>query len=336
LVYKDAETGEDVYAFFHLTFQEYFAACAINDWRKDFLNHVPENPMQGIYRIFEPHWKEVILLWLGRDEEELREQKEEFIKMLVGFEDGCVDFYNYRAYFLAAVGISEFKNCSLADAIVEQIIKWSFGCFNIEEQRWRTFMEPIEEKARITLSETDCSRAIKGLLDLLSTIEDESIHWRIAEILVKLGTGKHQVIYELVQRLAITENIDPENPQEIDELVQLLANTKYWYTRIRDAYSLGEIDPGKLPKIDDLVQLLATNEPDYISRGAANDLKNIRQNNQMPSVVSALQYCLDLEVYKTNFNRFNNCYKVLWHCAQNMTYPDFYQAWHQTTIHERE
>jgi predicted NACHT family NTPase len=41
---------QPVYAFFHPTFQEYFAALAINDW-KDFLNHVPDNPAQGIYRI---------------------------------------------------------------------------------------------------------------------------------------------------------------------------------------------------------------------------------------------------------------------------------------------
>ncbi len=32
-----------VYAFFHPTFQEYFAALAIDDWHY-FLNHIPENP----------------------------------------------------------------------------------------------------------------------------------------------------------------------------------------------------------------------------------------------------------------------------------------------------
>ncbi|MCL6755127.1 hypothetical protein KBT16_30800 [Nostoc sp. CCCryo 231-06] len=55
-----------VYAFFHASFQEYFAAKAIDDWHL-FLNHVPKNPSQGIYRIFEPQWKQTILLWLGRE-----------------------------------------------------------------------------------------------------------------------------------------------------------------------------------------------------------------------------------------------------------------------------
>lgn len=65
-VYKDAETDEKVYAFFHPTFQEYFAAFAINDWHF-FLNHVPDNPPSDGYRIFEPQWKEIFLLWLGRN-----------------------------------------------------------------------------------------------------------------------------------------------------------------------------------------------------------------------------------------------------------------------------
>ena len=27
-------------------------------------------------------------------------------------------------------------------------------------------------------------------------------------------------------------------------------------------------------------------------------------------------------------NSFVVCYKVLWHCAENMSYPEFYEAWH--------
>jgi predicted NACHT family NTPase len=50
LVYRDMETNEPLYAFFHPTFQEYFAALAIDDWHF-FMNHVPNNPAQGTYRI---------------------------------------------------------------------------------------------------------------------------------------------------------------------------------------------------------------------------------------------------------------------------------------------
>ncbi|MBD1834247.1 hypothetical protein H6F61_16485 [Cyanobacteria bacterium FACHB-472] len=37
---------EPVYAFFHPTFQEYFAAPSVEDWHF-FLNHIPHNPNQG-------------------------------------------------------------------------------------------------------------------------------------------------------------------------------------------------------------------------------------------------------------------------------------------------
>ncbi|RCJ41129.1 hypothetical protein A6770_36170 [Nostoc minutum NIES-26] len=115
-----------VYAFFHPTFQEYFAACDIDDW--DFFlprNHVNKPVEAKKYQIFEPQWKEVILLWLGREDVK-KEEKEAFIKALVEFEDGCRGLYFFRAYFLTAVGITEQENYSKTDEIVAQIIQWYF------------------------------------------------------------------------------------------------------------------------------------------------------------------------------------------------------------------
>ena len=72
-----------VYAFFHPTFEEYFAACAIEDW--DFFlprNHKDRSVAGKQYRIFEPQWKQVMLLWLGREDIE-KEDKQQFIEALI-------------------------------------------------------------------------------------------------------------------------------------------------------------------------------------------------------------------------------------------------------------
>jgi HEAT repeat protein/transcriptional regulator with XRE-family HTH domain/energy-coupling factor transporter ATP-binding protein EcfA2 len=537
--------GEKVYAFFHPTFQEYFAAQAIADWHF-FLNHTPHDPAQGTYHIFEPSWKEVILLWLGR-EDVPKEQKEEFIKALVEFEDGCKDFYKYRAYFLAAVGIAEFENCSKADEIVAQVIKWSLGYFKIGKQEWWTFPKPLQEEATATLPETDRSRAIAvlvqliksdkeeslrwraaysigkigssnptaiaalmqliesakdestritrslavrslgkiignqtasaTLVQLIESAKDESACWRAAESLGKIDPGNPTAIAALVQLINSTDDevtrrqaaeslgkIDPGNPTAIAALVQLIESTQDEYMRRRAAESLGKIDPDNPTAIAALVQLIESTQDEYIRRRAAESLgkidpdnptaiaalvqlinstgnevtrrqaadslgeigfdnptaitalvqliesthdeytrgqaaenigkigsgnptaiaalvqliestqdeytcrraayslgkidsgnsiavaalvqlttstkddvtrwhtaeslKKILRDEQLPGIITALKDHLSEEIYENDFERFRECYKLIWHCAQNMTYPAFYQIWH--------
>lgn len=76
----------------------------MNDWRY-FFHHVPGNLDKGTYRIFEPEWKAEILQWFSR-EDIPKEQKEEFVKALVDFDDGCGNFYRYRAFFLASEALA--------------------------------------------------------------------------------------------------------------------------------------------------------------------------------------------------------------------------------------
>lgn len=198
---------ERVYAFWHPTFEEYFAALAIGD-RNFFLNHVPENPKQGIYRIFEKQWKEVILLWLGRGEERLREQKEEFINALVNFEDGCGGFYKYRAYFLAAAAIAEFQDYSQIDEVIGQIIKWGFGYSEIENQEWLMYSNYIEKAAAIALKETARPKAINALTGLLQTLqyENDIDRFRVAVFIL---------------------DIDPKTSEAKATLTDLLKNKTY-------------------------------------------------------------------------------------------------------------
>jgi hypothetical protein len=219
-IYNDAETGTPVYAFFHPTFQEYFAACAIDDWHF-FLNHNNENPnpflkhrnKDCVYRIFEPQWKEVILLWLGR-EHISPEQKEEFILALLTFEDECKGFYGYRAYFIGAVGIAEFRESKYTAELVDNLIKWSCCYLSDRESNDSKFVHAISLPATDSLQKTDFETVISKLLALLQTNLVETTRLSIARQLGLLDKGNLKAIQTVADMLT-----DPD----VDETLKLLA-----------------------------------------------------------------------------------------------------------------
>ena len=230
-------TKDKVYAFFHPTFEEYFASCAIEDW--DFFlprDHV-DKPVKGKeYRIFESQWKEVILLWLGQEDILDRKEKEQFISALVNFNDGCgkwnfhlLDrgFYDYRAYFLASLGIVEFQErCNLSSKIIYQIIEWGFG-YQVELTNekskknliWINSMKPIQEYARKILLKTDHDLAVNNLIKFIKRHEiinfikfsnqEQGSLLSILEILGRLCNNNHyfyNYFYELINDSLLTWN----------------------------------------------------------------------------------------------------------------------------------
>jgi len=453
----ESETEEKVYAFFHPTFQEYFAALAIADW--DFFlprahdNHNPK-PVSERYRIFEPQWKEVFLLWLGR-EEVGNDKKEEFIWALGEFKDGCNGFYCFQAYFLVAVCIAQFQDCRWSDQIVPQLIKWVFGYFDNDQQTWQIFPSPVAQGARSALLESDRNQAINCLTQQLYTPHDEDILLGVAIILMKINAPnlnlvirtltklldsqdkticceaayrlgllepgnlnaitalknclkKHQDKVELsstaprtlkhsvsnaLGEMARSSNalrllkIDPDNLDAIDVLNKPLGATQEQGTHRQDrkpfvkftitilqsaenlsvevvlkeaadlnfmddliemlrtseddlirgsiAAILGKIGTGNLDIASELIKLLRTSKDLYISEVAAGGLRTILQGQLFPPAVEGLKDCLTAQVKENNLLLFWCSYKVLWHCAQNMTYPDFYQAWHQQETVEK-
>ena len=193
-----------VYAFYHPTFQEYFAAKAIDNWNFFLPREHKDRPVYGKrYRIFEPQWKEVILLWLGREEED-REEKEAFIKRIINFNDGFNGkFYWYRAYFLAAAVIAEFRS-HFADEIAQQIITWSFDCFykevgyfskNLQDAQ---FHSSIIEGGRAALPEAYYHKAVEFILPLLEDkIKYRHIRHEAIKTLGVMGTGNCDAIQAL-------------------------------------------------------------------------------------------------------------------------------------------
>ncbi|WP_341737722.1 HEAT repeat domain-containing protein [Microcoleus sp. CAWBG640] len=299
LVARDAETLEGIYAFYHPTFQEYFAALAVEDWHF-FLNPIPENPQHpdARYRIFEKQWKEVILLWLGR-EEVGKEEKEGFIKALVKFKDGCGEFYGYRAYFLAAAGIAEFKDCSLADEIVSQIIKWGFGYFDEEKQEWVNVNKIVSPTAKEILKEIDRKRAVAALAKLIRNSSDELTRRVAAEKLGGIGKDNpvaSAVLVELIHnssdeftRLGAAQDlgkIEKHHPVASATLADLIRNSLNESIRMRAASSLGEIDKDNSVAIAALVELIRNSSDGYTRREAASSLGKIGKNN--PEAIAAL------------------------------------------------
>ncbi|MBD2063339.1 NACHT domain-containing protein [Funiculus sociatus GB2-A5] len=283
---QEEDSDRAVYAFFHPTFQEYFAACTISDWHF-FLTHDNDNPQPlpgNVYRIFEPQWKEVILLWLGRENVE-REPKEEFIKVLLEFEDNCLKpywgFYQYRAYFLAAAGMTEFESCSRIDEIVRQIVEWTFGFFDIDKQAWmyRGFY-PIHKYARAVLWETNRSHVIVVISEWLCLCQEERIRKKVAE-----NNGK-QTEEENIKQLALTLlKFSPSNSQatqainnlvnssqndlfkylksvklEFNQLVAYLSNDRQENTEITD--TLEKAIPKDIDEIAILINILQSSEND--------------------------------------------------------------------------
>ena len=282
----DAENPRKaVYGFFHTTFQEYFAASAINDCHFLF-RHIPENPSHtdASYRIFEPQWKEVFLLWLGI-EKDTEEQKKSLLEILVGFEDICGkggsdeishrSFYGYRAYFLAAAGIAEFGKCSLAESILEKIIDWSFGYLDYEKLIWRTFPKPLADSARAIMQETERRRAIEEIIKLLNKHHRiEYIQQNATEILGKIGTSNETAIATLKKIISSVKDekigcqvavslleISPGNQQAVDALINLLCSSRDWFIWRQAQQSLEKISDDKSYAINALIKRLSNSHP---------------------------------------------------------------------------
>jgi hypothetical protein len=136
---------------------------------------------------------------------------------------------------------------------------------------------------------------------------------------------------EYTRRLAAESlgKIDKDNPVAIAYLVELIRNSGDEDTRRQAADSLGAIDKDNPVAISALVELIGTSQDNNNRRQAAEILEKICQDNRVAIVaVSGLKDCLTSEIYENDFNRYEICYTFIWSCAQNMTYPEFYQAWH--------
>lgn len=163
---------EDVYAFFHPTFQEYFAALAIDDWQY-FIDHNPCNISKGVYRIFNRQWKEIFLLWFSRCDL-AQSLKQKCIYHLSNFLDNTNNFYFYQAVFLLAEAIAEVKYSHELDVILEHLMQWSTDALENQEIHLLYSSEYIERKSFGIYHDFLGNKARQVLLDLEEVFSHEN------------------------------------------------------------------------------------------------------------------------------------------------------------------
>ncbi len=274
-------TGEKIYAFYHPTFQEYFAAQAISDWQFFF------DPAHD-FPVFHASWREVILLWLGRTDVAVAE-KEAFITALMNFDDRCGGFYSQRAYCLAAAGLAEFPQSVHAQTIVSQLLQWRFGVFPAS----------VCEGARVALLQTDRQRATAALEAFVQIAENPFAGWQAAYTLGKtLDPGNSIAIAALIQlidtlqsealKLQVIESlgrIEPSHPIVVRSLEEIMESTQEDNIRRRAAYSLGKINPGHGRAIAILKQIIDSTENDTLRLRTAENLIALDPQNGVANAV---------------------------------------------------
>ncbi|WP_413160037.1 NACHT domain-containing protein [Capilliphycus salinus ALCB114379] len=256
-------TGDRVYAFYHSTFQEYFAAQAVENWQFFMDKSSPQLP------IFETQWREIILLWIGRLDID-NSEKEEFLQALITFDDNCGQFYQYQAYFLAASGLPEFTEFSQADQIIHQLICWCYGEFDPTLRKRVMLPGLIVERAKNTLFSTDRQRVIKHLENFVQSINYRPLSCWAAYSLGKSFDRGNKVAEKTLLKLLETASEDTTrmeiayslgqvniaHPVAINTLTDILHSASQDSLRRKVAYRLGKIDPGNTTAINTLVNLI--------------------------------------------------------------------------------
>ncbi|ACB51915.1 hypothetical protein cce_2567 [Crocosphaera subtropica ATCC 51142] len=270
---------ENQYQFEDHTFEDYFAALAIDDGQF-FLNAETTT-----LKLFSDQWQQILLFWLGRKDIG-SEKKEALMQALVSFEDECgqENFYGFRAYLTAAMALSEFPDCSLAEPIIKQLLAW--GLADTDSSNLRTLA------ARESLGGLYRPLVMTNLINLITQDLPPSLQRQGLYYIQRLGQGNAEAIAVLTQCLENTDDpifrwqlaqtlgtIDPGNPTAISIIVEVLetANSEQDYQKA--FLGLEKIAQGEAQGVKALVRLLHRQPAPNLRRRTFQCLEMVSQGN---------------------------------------------------------
>jgi HEAT repeat protein len=200
-------------------------------------------------------------------------------------------------------------------------------------------------------------KAIFALMNLIDNSSMDYIRSCAARYLWEIDPGNQKAIttfeefldpsstpkvYIRMHSAATLYKVNQGDQRAISILNSLLDTSSDAHFRKSAAQILGEVDRGNKKAVDTLVELIATSNnviaasdvEKYAYYNPSKALIEIIQVDHMAEVVIALKsYLLDWNgADKNEAERFSNCYSVIWHCAHNLTYPEFYRAWNSEEI----
>jgi HEAT repeat protein len=214
--------------------------------------------------------------------------------------------------------------------------------------------------------------AIEILERMLQCIENQTIRWQGAVSLGYIDPGNVCAINTLASMienqpygfslLQLAESLNSSAPGHlvaVDTFAKVAQTGQSDYERFEAAQALWQQDCTHPIAIDTLVNLTQSSEKLYIRREAACQLvesealngvaiatlMELTQSSEDDIATEAVRNLQALGVKsetiistileKRNASQFEydcGCYDVLWHGAQNLSYPDFYRAWHRQPL----